>query len=146
MPKKDLKDITRRFLDEPTENIYHSLLVNFVLEKNDKVEKSTGIIYADRRDILDILSWDYADARRTYEQIRAYVNGQLGYETKIRGLNAATCPWCLKLFGACELCAYRKHHGPCSCNPLLYIRVSSKININYKKLLSDLEKQWRYEF
>ena len=131
----------KRFSKNPKDSLYTFVLVDFILEKNRRVLKSTGITYVDKQDIQDIVSWKPHDAERVYKHIRNYIVHR--NETKIRGLNWGTCPWCVKHYRLCNDCSYKRNHGiPCSESPLIFVENSSKVFINYIQIIDKIEELW----
>ena len=126
------------------ETKYNDLLASFVIEKNKKVLKSVGFVYANEADVQDIKSWEPKEAERVYKLIKMRVIFLA--KTEIRGLSEHTCPWCIKYKGArspCDVCSYRINHGvPCLRNPLISVHNCNKISINYIEMMSAIEDLW----
>ena len=103
-------------------------LIKFVKLKNKIIIKSTGIKYADEKDIIDIKNWEDSICKLTYETLSSNIcNGA-------DGLSTFTCIWCLKHNRDCNCCKYGYRHGKCYEDNSLFLRYNF---IEEDKMLSN---------
>jgi len=97
--------------------VFRNLLVSFMNEKNEIIDKETGYSIFTIEDFREVNTW----AESTCKNIL----NKLHYTT-----DRESCPWCILVPG-CTDCTYAYRHGSCGAHSSLYSRILTYIKTHH---------------